>query len=582
MRQIKLLAIAIAAVVIINACDRSYLNKRPLGQLDEVALANKKGVERLLIGAYSMLDGIGGNKSWWYSAASNWIYGSICGSEAYKGANESDQELVINPIEKFSMTANNASLASKWGTVYDGVQRANDVLRIMAKATDISEEDQKRIEAEARFLRAHYHFEAKKMWNKIPFIDETITYGDGNYHVSNEIDAWPKIEDDLLFAIRNLKTTPYQNAVGRATKYTATALLAKAYMFQKKFSLAQPLLDSIINYGPFKLVSYHNNFNPAERNSDEAIFSVQMSVNDGIGPNDVITNGNLGDVLNFPYSMSGSPYSCCGFFQPSQYLVNHFKTDSVTGLPDLDNFNDADVKHDNGILASEPFDPYTGTLDPRLDWTVGRRGIPYLDWGNHPGAEWIRDTAYGGPYSPKKNLYYQSQQGQQNDLSFWTNGSTTNNVNLIRFADVLLWAAEVEAKIGSLTKARDYVNRVRRRAADTSGWVKKADGSFAANYKIGEYQIEWTDRVFALKAIQYERMLELAMEGHRFFDLVRWGIADIEINDKYIRKEKNRRSHLVGAIFQKGRNEYFPIPQLQIDLSAGADGIPKMIQNPGY
>jgi len=462
MRKVKLWVIAMTAGILINACDKSYLNKRPLGQLDEAALANKKGVERLLIGAYSLLDGIGGNKSWWYSAASNWIYGSICGSEAYKGSDVDDQGPEINPIEKFSMTASNACLASKWGTVYDGVQRANDVLRIMAKATDISEDDQKRIRAEAKFLRAHYHFEAKKMWNKIPFIDETITYGNGNYHVSNQTDAWPNIENDLLFAIRNLKTTPYQGAVGRATKYTALALLAKAYMFQKKFALAKPLLDTIINYGPFKLVKYHNNFNPAERNSDESIFSVQMSVNDGIGPNDIITNGNLGDVLNFPYSPLNSPYSCCGFFQPSQYLVNHFKTDAA-GLPDLDNFNDIDVKHDNGILSSDPFDPDTRTLDPRLDWTVGRRGIPYLDWGNHPGAAWIRDSAYGGPYSPKKNLYYQSQQGQQHDQGFWTNGSTTNNVNLIRFADVLLWAAEVEAELDNLIKARDYVNRIRRR-----------------------------------------------------------------------------------------------------------------------
>lgn len=579
MRYIKLLVIAITAGIIINACNKSNLNKRPLGHLDEATIANRKGVEKLLIGAYSLLDGIGGNKGWWYSAASNWIYGSICGSQAYKGAEEGDQGPEINPIEKFSMTANNVSLASKWGTIYDGVQRANDVLRIMAKATDISANDQKRIAAEARFLRAHYHFEAKKMWNKIPFIDETITYVNGNYHVSNQTDAWPQIENDLLFAIADLKTTPYQDAVGRATTYTATALLAKAYMFQGKFAEAQPLLETIINSTAFYLVSYHDNFNPAKRNSHESIFSVQMSVNDGIGPSDPYSNGNSGDVLNFPFG--GSPFSCCGFFQPSQYLVNHFKTDSVTGLPDLDNFNDTDVKHDNGIPAAEPFDPYSGTLDPRLDWTVGRRGIPYLDWGNHPGAAWIRDTAYGGPYSPKKNLYYKSQQGTLTDLSFWANGSTTNNVNLIRFADVLLWAAEVEAELNNFTKARDYVNQVRRRAADTSGWVKKTDGSFAANYKVGEYEDPWIDRVFALKAIRYERMLELAMEGHHFFDLVRWGIADIEI-PTYLDKEKNRRHHLIEAVFQKGRNEYFPIPQLQIDLSAGADGIAKMIQNPGY
>src|SRR6185295_18620007 len=121
-----------------------------------------------------------------------------------------------------------------WGTVYDGIQRANDVLRILPKATDILPEDQNRIAAEARFLRAHYHFEAKKMWNNVPFIDETVTYANGNYHVGNEKDIWPDIENDLRYAIDNLKETPYSGAVGRATKFTAMALLAKVYMFQKE------------------------------------------------------------------------------------------------------------------------------------------------------------------------------------------------------------------------------------------------------------------------------------------------------------------------------------------------------------
>jgi len=261
-------------------------------------------------------------------------------------------------------------------------------------------------------------------------------------------------------------------------------------------------------------------------------------------------------------------------------LVNHFKTDPVTGLPDLDNYNNVDVKNDEDTLSTSPFTPYTGTLDPRLDWTVGRRGIPYLDWGDHPGKDWIPDQDRGGPYSPKKNVFYSHQKGVFTDNS-WNSNANAINVNLIRFADVLLWAAEVEAQIGDPNKAREYVNRVRRRAADTSGWVKKADGSFAANYKVGEYNNPWTNRDSAIKIVRYERMLELAMEGHRFFDLVRWEIADTEIN-AYLTKEMTLRSHLNGATFTKGRNEVFPIPQEQIDLSAGADGVAKLIQNPGY
>ncbi len=579
MKYFRALLIFFITGLILYACSKNYLDKRALGELDEAALANKKGVEGLLIGAYSLLDGIGGNKSSLGSAGSNWIYGSICGSEAYIGSFQNDAgNTSIVPFERFTATATNENLASKWGAVYDGIQRTNDVLRIMKKAKDISEIDQNRIGAEAKFLRAHYHFEAKKMWNKVPYIDESITYTAGNYRVSNDKDIWTDIENDLKYSADNLSPTPYQGAVGRANKYTAMSLLAKAYMFQKKFAEAKPLLEAIIGSGKFQLVNYHENFNPETKNSSESVFSVQMSVNDGA----IGLNGNYGDLSNFPGTgMFGSqPGACCGTFQPSQYLVNHFKTDAITGLPE-DNFNAMNVKYDSALLSADPFTPYAGTLDSRLDWTVGRRGIPYLDWGIHPGNDWIKDQNYGGPYSPKKNVYYKSQETHLTDAAFWGNVTTANNVNLIRYADVLLWAAEVEVEIGSLEKAKDYVNQVRRRVADPSGWVKKADGTPAANYKVGEYTNAWTDKSFASKAVRYERMLELAMEGHRFFDLVRWGIADAEIN-AYIQKEKVMRTYLNNVVFKKNCNEYFAIPQTQIDLSAGADGVPKMKQNPCY
>jgi hypothetical protein len=225
---------------------------------------------------------------------------------------------------------------------------------------------------------------------------------------------------------------------------------------------------------------------------------------------------------------------------------------------------------------------------------VGRRGIPYLDWGLFQGGQypgWIRDTALDGCYSPKKNVYSQSQQGTLSEQTGWPASTTANNVNLIRYADVLLWAAEVEAEIGLLDKAREYVNQIRRRAKNPAGMVHTYidpnnpslgfTNTPAANYKIEEYSQPWTDRDSALIAIRHERVLELGMEGHRFFDLVRWGIAETKIND-YLQKEKTLRKYLNDAFFEKGCDEYFPIPQVQLDLSAGADGIRKMTQNPCY
>jgi len=589
--------IATLAGIILYACHKSYLDTPVLGQLDESQVSNKKGVDELLIGAYSLLDGIGassGNAPIGSSAASNWIYGSICGSEAYTGGQGLGDQPDIISLEAFKTTATNDYLDGKWGAVYEGIQDANTVLRIMRKAADMTTADTTEVKAEALFLRAFYHFEAKKMWNKIPFIDEYVTYEAGNYHVANDT-SWSHIESDFLYAVQNLPAT--QLNIGRVNKYAAEAFLAKAYMFEHKYQQAQPLLQDIISNGVnpagqlYALNShYADNFNPATKNSTESVFAAQTSVNDRSGG----LNGNFGDFYNFPDGGLG-PGGCCGFFRPSQYLVNHFKTDPVTGLPDLDTFSDNPVTSDEGYTPDSSFTPYQGSLDPRLDWTVGRRGIPYLDWGIETGANWVRDQIDFGPYVPKKNVYSKAQQGQLTDNSVgWSNSAVANNVNLLRFADVLLWAAEVEVESpnGDLNKARDYVNRIRARAADSTGWVytyidpNNPSSGFsatpAANYKIGLYAQPWTDRDYARKAVRYERMLELGMEGHRFFDLVRWGIANSEINAYLLKEQALRYTYMTGAVFTPNKNEYFPIPQTQLDLSAGADGVRKMTQNPGY
>lgn len=575
---------------ILFACNKSKLNEPGLGSLDEPAIANKKGVEGLLIGAYSRLDGISGGDLSYGAAGSNWIYGSVCGSEAYTGGKDKTDQADIISLEIFKPTAYNSDLAEKWASVYDGVARTDEVLRVMRKATDMSATDTTEVRAEAVFLRAFYHFEAKKIWNDIPFVDESITIDANNFHVPNDT-TWSHIEDDLSYAVINLPVM--QTAAGRANKYAAKALLAKAYMFEHKYVLAQPLLNDLIQNGETSsgvkyalYKKFHDNFNPAYKNGSESVFAAQISVNDGASPE----NGNLGDFLNYPSNLSYN------FFQPSQYLVNHFKTDPVTGLPDLNTFNNIDVKNDEGLKSSDPFTPDTISLDPRLDWTVGRRGIPYLDWGIHPGADWMYNgsQSFGGPYSPKKNSIAKSESQEYTDNG-WSGGkANSNNINFIRFADVLLWAAEVEVEIGSLDKAEEYVNMIRNRAANPDGWVhtyvddnnpsKGFTNTSAANYKIstypnGYFQLKGKD--YARKAIRYERMLELGMEGHRFFDLVRWVIADTEINT-YLEKEKTLRDYLNDAKFTENKNEYFPIPQTQIDLSAGANGVPVMIQNPGY
>lgn len=585
MKKITYATFCLALIgIIIYSCGKSFLERTPKGVLDENALANKKGVEALLIGAYSVLDGFidGGGVflGGWQSAGSNWVYGSVAGGEAHKGTDGGDQP-DINPIERLEPTPTNFYFNDKWSILYEGVARCNSVLRVMAKATDISAADVTRITAEARFLRGHYHFDAKKMWNNIPYIDETIT----DFKVSNNTDTWPQIEADLKFAVDNLPDV--MDAKGRVNKWAAKAMYGKALLYQKKYGEALTVLKDVYDNGKNAqgqkyalLPTYHGNFNAATENSTESVFAVQYSIGDG-APD--AANAGWGEVLNYPYN--AGPGGCCGFFQPSQDFVNSFQVDAVTGLPDPDNYNAKEVKNDQGVATTTPFTPSTVPLDARLDWSVGRRGIQYLDHGIHPGESWIRLQSYGGPYSPAKNVFTKAEKDQLKDASFWTSGVTANNYTLIRFADVILMLAECEVEAGSLENARLLVNLVRARAANPAGFV--VTPGFAANYKVGLYLLPWTDQAAARKAVHFERKLELGMEGHRFFDLVRWGEAKTTL-DAYFRYVSgtsnpginNKRPYLATPsvpVFTVGKSEYFPIPQRQIDLSSGT-----LTQNPGY
>ena len=155
--------------------------------------------------------------------------------------------------------------------------------------------------------------------------------------------------------------------------------------------------------------------------------------------------------------------------------------------------------------------------------------------------------------------------------------ASSKNTIIIRYADALLWKAEALIELGREDEALPIINQVRTRAANSA--VKDADGNDVSNYDVSTYQdgqnINWTQET-AREALRFERRLELAMEGWRFFDLVRWGIAAETLND-YFDAEAQRRDYLEDAGFQEGRDEYLPIPQQQIDFSDGS-----YTQNPGW
>lgn len=543
---------------------------------DDVPL-NATFINTQVVAAYAMLDGNRDNTNVWRAAPSNWVYGEVVADNAYKGSEAGDQS-EITAFEIYSAAPQNSYMAYKWVSVFEGIARTNVGINAVNKGLDtgqLSEEEATVFGGELRFLRAHYHFEAKKMWDNVPFVDENTTESVSNIGA----DVWSAIEADFQYAIDNLGENSVEGRPGGANSWNAKAYLAKAHMYQLDYDAARPLLDDIINNGPYALnVYFHDNFDADTNNSTESVFAIQYAVNDGSNNS---SNGNYGDILNHPHT-SPIGAGCCGFFQPSHDLVNAYKTDA-NGLPLFDTYNDTNINNvdpndngPNGFPDNAAFPEEPGNLDPRLDWTVGRKGIPFNGWGDFPGLAWVRDPANGGCYVSKKIVYRADQQGTVNTSTGWATTVNAINTNIIRYSEILLWRAEIAAAEGDLATAAMYVDMVRARAANPNTWVKNDDGSDAANYVIGLYGDNggFPDQAYAEQAVLFEYRLETALEGHRFFDLVRRGTADGILNT-YV-QEDNTRSYLQGVTFEP-TDRYFPIPQTAIDLSGGI-----IEQNPGY
>jgi len=602
-------AILALAVGVTYAC-KDFLNTTPQVALPEDALATASGVEGSLIAAYRSLDCSSSSVGSWGCAASNWVWGSVTSGDAHKGSNLGDQE-PVNEIETYLWSAGDVQdyLNQKWSQVYEGVSRANATLRLMAKVraakpAEIDSAEAAGIRGEALFLRAHYHFEAYRMWGNIPYYntpDDTVDFKKTNQGV----DVIGNIVRDLDTAAALLNTTPRNGDVGRATSWTAKAYKGRVYAYAAAknaayWDSALTTLRNVQAAGPYRLeTSFDHVWTgfTALQNGPETILAFQASIRDG-EPNG--WNSNWGERLNFPHS--GSHFGCCGFHQPSYNLVNFFAVDAA-GLPlavTNPNWNttsaltaaQGDTNFAAGAAGS--FAP----VDPRLDWTVGRDRVPYKDWGLHDRG-WIRDASYSGPFSPKKNVH-ENAAVAENNVGWQATQTNDVNIHIFRYADLLLLLAEaeVESPSGSLANALAIVNQIRARAGQVAqgcgkGFDAKSDSILKATYpacvtdqrlavpmiqagtvdslrepwalyRIGLYP-SFPSQAYARTAVQFERRLELAMEGQRFFDLRRWGAADTVIAS-YIAVEKNRIPYL-GGVTYAARNALYPIPELQIELS---------------
>jgi hypothetical protein len=598
--------LAIAAVY--GCKDFLTNNAAPQGTLNEQTLTSKTGVEGTLVAAYRALECNYQTTANWGCAVSNWVFGSVASDDAYEGSQAGDQP-GIEQIELYQWSAPDAEgyLNTKWVAMYDGVARANATLRLLKQVqtsvpTALSATDASGIRGEAMFLRAHFHFEAYRMWGNVPYYREDDT----DFRKPNE--SKQQVVADLLrdldSAIALLPATPRNAQVGRATKWTATAYKGRVQLYAGDFAGALTTLRSVQASGVYRLQPSFDQVWTGfaqYQNGPETIFAYQASVNDGNGDGE---NSNYGERLNFP--SAGSPFGCCGFHQPSQNLVNYFQVDA-NGLPlSLSNQTSWNANDNEFSAASN-----TVPVDPRLDWTVGRSGVPFKDWGP-VGAGWVRSLSHGGPYTAKKNVHEQAS-GAQSSVG-WTNTQLNSvNMHVFRYADLLLMLAEAEVEAGSPENARAIVNQIRTRAGQkVQGCGLPSDPAAAkaevalypacagdarmavpindpsitwATYRVGLYNTPWADQATARAAVRAERRVELAMEGQRFFDLRRWGVADAVLNG-YINgigggAEKNRLGQFGSASPFTTRHYLFPIPDRQIQLST-VGGTSTLTQNTGW
>lgn len=565
----KITALLVLATIGLQySCSSDFLEMTPKSIISEDQLVTPENAEALVISAYAEL----GNDH--YTAPNSlWPYADITSGDAYKGGGGTGDISEFNAMELFDFnTTNNGLLDQKWFRLYVGIGRANTALRVISQLSSESFPNKTEREAELRFLRAHHYFVLKTLFKFIPWIDETIPSEQYN-KISNvaltDQELWDNIAAEFKYAADNLPSS--QTDKGRPNKFAAKAYLAKVKLYQAyqqndanavtnidntKLEEVVSLANEVIGSGQFTLFSDfgYNFLQSYDETGKESVFAIQRSIDDGT------PKGRLdwGNALNYPMNPE---YGCCWFHIPSQNLVNSFKTD-INGLPQFSTFNNSDVKETADFSSSTSF-------DPRLDHTVAIPGHP---WKYDPNFIYQKNWAraidiYGHFSSLKENQHYKCACFEKVPPFM----ASSKNTDIIRYADVLLWKAEALIQLNRENEALPIINQIRQRAIDSQNMLKDNGGNAVSNYSMDIYKpgvnCTW-NKDFAIKALQWERRLEFAMEGIRFFDLVRWGIAGDYINN-YFGQESTKREYIKSGKFTKGKHEYYPIPQNQINFSNG-------------
>lgn len=554
----KLTYTAIILSILLLAVSCNFLDEDPQGFKDEKEIKKADQANSLVTAAYSAL----GNDHY-DTPFSLWAYGNVRSDDAYKGGSDINDISAFHYYEINTDTQPNFGEADRfWFQCYEAISRCNTALSVLKKLSTDDYADKDVRMGEVYFLRGHFYFIMKTVFGHIPFVNEDLPVDDYD-SVPNTLpndEQWAWIVNDFTKAYELLPEK--QPSVGRANKIAAAAYLAKIYLYKayrqdernNVTGIDDADLKKVLVYTQVAMNSSYGlepdfafNFLPGPyENGKEAIFSIQFSKDDGTK----FGRLNFSDVLSLPQGLG-----CCDFHKPSQNLVNAFKTNN--GLPMFKSYN------------QNNFNPMTDNADPRLFHTVAMDGFPFkydetLIYKN----SWNRNPNVYGYFASLKENVTPSCDCFVTMSPFYAN---TKNRIVLRYADVMLFRAEALIELGMQDQALPIINEIRERARKSTGLI-----TYAQRINISTYSSQGWTQSYARQALRWERRLEMAMEGSRFFDLVRWGEADSVLNTFY-KEESPRRDYYKNANFTKNKNEYIPIPSNQISFSGN-----RYKQNPGW
>ena len=568
-----------AATAALTSCD-DFIDVEPQGVISEDLAMSQPN--EMVTAAYAKL-----GDDWYTYPFNLWPYGDLTSDDCMKGGSGTT-DTNYHPFEVWStLTASTPDhMDEMWYHLYCSISRCNRALVSLEEYGDdkLGAELKAVRQAEVLFLRAHFYFKLVQIWNQVPWVDEEVYRNHTEEQTPNNAfshaELMDKIVADFKKAYDVLPAT--QQEGGRANKIAAAAYLAKCYLtmawgdgYEANTGVShinQQYMQEVLKYtevvknaGQYGyLEDFGDIFLPEYKNSKESIFAVQHS--DYQDDNTLYGRANWSNMLNGCWGI----WSCgWDFHKPTQNLVNAFKTKD--GLPMFNDFNNKIDYPINGVPTAQKW-------DPRLFHTVGMPTFPYKYETEYTMTKDNSRTPNTYGYYASLKEVPQRSKGETFDNP-WQ--AFAMNDYVLRYTDVMLMRAEALIETGKLEEARSIINDIRQRAKNS---IDKHIGYAKDQCEIALYPASYFQtKEQARQCLQWERRLELAMENGRYFDLRRWGIASKTLN-QFFEKEKDvmydgqtYAQYYKDAHFTPGKNEYFPLPYIQLYYVPGL-----YTQNKGY